>query len=162
MYFPITSTTVLRCMLGAALLALAGCGSLEPIERTPAARPAPAAAPPRVVAVAQQMVGTPYRYGGNTPRGFDCSGLVHYSYTQAGRTVPRSTGAQYSGSRTVPYAQRAPGDLLFFHIDGKPSHVGIYLGNGRFVHAPSSGKKVEYASLSNDYWSKRLVKVGRF
>jgi cell wall-associated NlpC family hydrolase len=152
---------MMGAMLGAALLALVGCGSLEPIDRPPA-RSAPAAATPRVVAVAQQMVGKPYRYGGNTPRGFDCSGLVHYSYTQAGRTVPRSTGAQYSGSRTVPYAQRAPGDLLFFHIDGKPSHVGIYLGNGRFVHAPSSGKKVEYASLSNDYWSKRLVKVGRF
>lgn len=146
-------------------LGLAACGSLHPPVAQSARPPAPAATTahtPRVVAVAQQMVGKPYRYGGNTPRGFDCSGLVQYSYSQAGHAVPRSTTEQYSRARTIPYAQRAPGDLLFFRIDGKPSHVGIYLGNGRFVHAPSSGKQVEYASLANDYWSQRLVKVGRF
>lgn len=147
-------------VLGTALLT--ACGSLHPPAQPAAQRvPEPAAAL-RAVAVAQQMVGKPYRYGGNTPQGFDCSGLVHYSYTQAGHSVPRSTTEQYARARTIPYAQRAPGDLLFFRIDGKPSHVGIYLGNGRFVHAPSGGKQVEYASLSNDYWSKRLVKVGRF
>lgn len=145
------------------LALLTGCGSLHPPAQPAAQRaPEPAAATPRAVAVAQQMVGKPYRYGGNTPRGFDCSGLVQYSYGQAGRSVPRSTSEQYSRTRTIPYAQRVAGDLLFFRIDGKPSHVGIYLGNGRFVHAPSGGKQVEYASLSNDYWSKRLVKVGRF
>jgi murein DD-endopeptidase len=146
-------------------LGLTACGSLHPPVAQSSRPSAPAAvtAPtPRVVAVAQQMVGKPYRYGGNTPRGFDCSGLVQYSYSQAGHAVPRSTTEQYSRARTIPYAQRAPGDLLFFRIDGKPSHVGIYLGNGRFVHAPSSGKQVEYASLANDYWSQRLVKVGRF
>lgn len=146
-------------------LGLTACGSLHPPVAQPARQPVPAATTaqtPRVVAVAQQMVGKPYRYGGNTPRGFDCSGLVQYSYSQAGHPVPRSTTEQYSRTRTIPYAQRAPGDLLFFRIDDKPSHVGIYLGNGRFIHAPSSGKQVEYASLSNDYWSQRLVKVGRF
>jgi cell wall-associated NlpC family hydrolase len=152
-----------RVLLGAALLlSLAGCGSLHPPAQPAPQRAPEAAATPRVVSVAQQMVGKPYRYGGNSPRGFDCSGLVQYSYGQAGRTVPRSTSEQYSRTRAVPVAQKAPGDLLFFHIDGKPSHVGIYLGNGRFVHAPSSGKQVEYASLANGYWSKRLVKVGRF
>jgi len=148
------------------MLGLTACSSLHPPVAQQSARPpVPAAsvAPmPRVVAVAQQMVGKPYRYGGNTPRGFDCSGLVHYSYGQAGKAVPRSTAEQYSRTRTIPLAQRTPGDLLFFRIEGKPSHVGIYLGNGRFVHAPSSGKQVAYASLSNDYWSQRLVKVGRF
>ncbi|WP_127475445.1 C40 family peptidase [Sulfurivermis fontis] len=147
-------------------LGLAACGSLHPpAAQRPVHQPAPAmstAPMSRAVVVAQQMVGKPYRYGGNTPRGFDCSGLVQYSYGQAGKAVPRSTTEQYSRTRTIPYAQRAPGDLLFFRIDGKPSHVGIYLGNDRFVHAPSSGKQVEYASLANDYWSRRLVKVGRF
>lgn len=147
-------------VLGMALLT--ACGSLHPPVQPAAQRASEPAAAPRAVAVAQQMVGKPYRYGGNTPQGFDCSGLVHYSYSQAGRAVPRSTTEQYSRTRAIPYTQRAPGDLLFFRIDGKPSHVGIYLGNGRFVHAPSGGKQVEYASLSNDYWSKRLVKVGRF
>lgn len=150
------------------VLLLASCGSLHGPEKSPVARPAatqpaaPVASTARAVAVAQQMVGKPYRYGGNTPRGFDCSGLVQYAYGQAGQAVPRSTGAQYARSRSVPLAQKAPGDLLFFRIDGKMSHVGIYLGNGRFVHAPSSGKQVEYASLADDYWNKRLVKVGRF
>lgn len=148
------------------MLGLTACGSLHPpAAQQPVHQPAPAvgtAHTPQAVAVAQQMVGKPYRYGGNTPRGFDCSGLVHYSYGQAGRAVPRSTTEQYARTRTIPFAQRTPGDLLFFRIDGKPSHVGIYLGNGRFVHAPSSGKQVEYASLSNDYWGQRLVKVGRF
>lgn len=151
-----------RLLAVLSLALLTGCGSLHPPAQPAAQRAPEPAAMPRAVAVAQQMVGKPYRYGGNTPRGFDCSGLVQYSYGQAGRTVPRSTEGQYAATRAVPAAQRAPGDLLFFHIDGKPSHVGIYLGNSRFVHAPSGGKQVEYASLSNDYWSKRLVKVGRF
>jgi len=115
-----------------------------------------------VARTAQGLVGTPYRYGGATPRGFDCSGLVYYAYGQAGMRVPRSTEAQYAATSRVRAGEAVPGDVLFFRIEGKPSHVGIYLGNGRFVHAPSSGKQVTYASLDDDYWNARLVKIGRF
>jgi cell wall-associated NlpC family hydrolase len=113
--------------------------------------------------VASEMVGTPYRLGGETPRGFDCSGLVHYAYGQAGVSVPRLTREQYKGSRRVSLDQLQPGDLVFFRIrGGRLSHVGIYAGDGRFIHAPSRGKRVRYARLDNPYWRKRWVGAGRF
>ena len=116
----------------------------------------------QVAAVAQSMVGKPYRFGGASPRGFDCSGLVHYAFARTGRDVPRTTEVLYARSHAVHMARLTAGDLLFFVIDDKPSHVGLYIGDGRFVHAASSGKSVEYASLANPYWQKRLVKIGRF
>jgi cell wall-associated NlpC family hydrolase len=107
--------------------------------------------------IARKMVGAPYRYGGADPRGFDCSGLVYYSYLQAGMRIPRTTSEQYRQSKDVEPSQLQPGDLLFFTISrNKPSHVGIYAGQGRFIHAPSSGKSVSYASLSDNYWKERL------
>jgi cell wall-associated NlpC family hydrolase len=109
------------------------------------------------------MVGKPYRYGGNTPQGFDCSGLVHFSFKRAGMDVPRSTETQRDRSRKVPAARLARGDLLFFNQEGKySSHVGIYLGGNRFVHAPSSGKRVRVDSLADAYWQQHLVDVRRF
>ncbi len=103
------------------------------------------------------MQGKPYRYGGNTPSGFDCSGLVQYSYGRAGARLPRNTEALWDSSRTVPQRQTRPGDLLFFTQEGKrSSHVGIYLGNDRFVHAPSSGKRVVVASLADPYWRRHF------
>ena len=99
------------------------------------------------------MRGKPYRYGGYTPQGFDCSGLVHYSYGRAGAQLPRNTNGLWSRSRSVSTGDLRPGDLLFFHQEGKSnSHVGIYVGNRRFVHAPSSGKQVSTASLADPYW----------
>ena len=107
------------------------------------------------VRVALEMVGTPYVWGGNTPRGFDCSGLVQYSYILAGLELPRVTIKQRSASRAVSRKQLRPGDLLFFHIEGKRySHIGIYIGDGQFVHAPRTGKFVTTANLSNPYWQK--------
>ena len=109
------------------------------------------------------MVGKPYRYGGNSPRGFDCSGLVYYSYRQAGFTVPRSTETQRAHSHKVSLSRLARGDLLFFDQQGRSSsHVGIYLGGNRFVHAPSSGKRVRVDSLSESYWQRHLVDARRF
>jgi cell wall-associated NlpC family hydrolase len=109
------------------------------------------------------MVGKPYRYGGESPSaGFDCSGLVQYSFRQAGLRVPRSTEAQLRASRRVPRSQLRPGDLVFFDQDGKKKgHVGIYLGNGRFVHAPSSGKRVRTDSLDSRYWKRHLSDTRR-
>ena len=116
-----------------------------------------------VVAAAARVAGSPYRYGGHTPRGFDCSGLVFYAYNQAGIAVPRTTGAQRSRARRVPLDDLRPGDVLFFVLEGKKvSHVGIYAGGGTFIHAPSTGKKVSYASLHSQFWRSRLVGAGRF
>lgn len=109
------------------------------------------------------MVGKPYRYGGNTPQGFDCSGLVQYSFLRAGIHVPRSTKTQRGKSRKVSISDLARGDLLFFNPEGKySSHVGIYLGGNRFVHAPSSGKHVRMDTLNDTYWREHLVDARRF
>ena len=113
--------------------------------------------------IAATMVGKPYRYGGNTPQGFDCSGLVYFSFQRAGLNVPRSTETQREKSRKVPASRLTRGDLLFFNQEGKySSHVGIYLGRNRFVHAPSSGKRVRVDSLTDPYWQKHLVDARRF
>ncbi|MEM6819337.1 MAG: C40 family peptidase [Pseudomonadota bacterium] len=114
-----------------------------------------------VASIAQEQIGVPYRYGGSTPRGFDCSGLVHFAYAGAGIDVPRTTGALWQASSTVARADARPGDVLFFDIDGKPSHVGIYLGDGFFVHAPSSGKQVNTQRLDSGWYRDRLLRVGR-
>ncbi|MEN8170025.1 MAG: C40 family peptidase [Pseudomonadota bacterium] len=113
-------------------------------------------------AIATKMLGKPYRYGGASPRGFDCSGLVYYAYHKAGYKVPRTSQQQYRNSLPVKQAQMREGDLLFFRIEGKVSHVGVYLGNNMFIHAPSSSKRVTIASLDSPYWKPRLTKTGRF
>lgn len=113
-------------------------------------------------AYAQDMVGKPYRYGGNSPSGFDCSGLVHYSYSRAGISLPRTTRTQLSVGSAVDAESLRVGDLVFFDQEGrKSSHVGIYIGNGRFVHAPSSGKRVRVDSLDLDYWQQHFVAARR-
>lgn len=112
----------------------------------------------QVVRVAGQMIGTPYRYGGSNRNGFDCSGLVQYTHRQVGIDVPRTTASQWAQAHIPDRRNLLPGDLLFFHIDAQKSqHVGIYEGDGVFIHAPSSGKRVSRASLDNPYWSNRLV-----
>ena len=112
---------------------------------------------------ARAQIGVKYRYGGTNPAtGFDCSGLVYYSYSRAGKRLPRSTKGLYKVSRSVEPSELRPGDLVFFKINRrKVSHVGIYLGNSRFVHAPSTGKHVEVTSLENRYWRKRFSRGGR-
>ncbi|NIO43175.1 MAG: hypothetical protein GTO41_25290 [Burkholderiales bacterium] len=111
---------------------------------------------------AKDMVGQPYRYGGNTPRGFDCSGLVHYSYARVGVDVPRTTRAQLSAGIPVTARSLREGDLVFFNQEGKKfSHVGIYIGGGRFVHAPSSGKRVRVDRLDKRYWRQHFAAARR-
>jgi len=153
------------------LAALAGCASSPPAPgpsgagaaTAPPAHTEARAQPHAALAVALDMVGKPYRYGGASPGGFDCSGLVYYSYRRAGIEVPRTTTEQYRQSEHLKLANLQPGDLIFFKISRrKPSHVGIYVGDGRFIHAPSRGKRVAYASLSDPYWKSRIIGVGRF
>lgn len=115
-----------------------------------------------IAQLALSMVGEPYRYGGADPsEGFDCSGLVHYTYTSNGHAVPRTSHAQFDAARKITLAQAAEGDVLFFRDQEKLSHVGIYLGDGRFVHAPSSGKTVSVANVDQLYYQRNLVAVGR-
>lgn len=117
----------------------------------------------RVISSAREMLGAPYRYGGDSPLGFDCSGLVSYAYLQAGIEVPRTSTDQHLYARKVPLDNLQPGDLLFFRLSPpKVSHVGIYDRAGRFIHAPSSGKQVSYATLENSYWREHLIGAGRF
>lgn len=113
---------------------------------------------------ARSMVGKSYRYGGATPSsGFDCSGLVVYSFGRAGRTgLPHSVARLDDLARPISIEKLEPGDLLFFRLQGrKTSHVGIYLGDQRFVHSPSSGKKVEVVSFDHVYWGPRIKRAGR-
>lgn len=115
-----------------------------------------------VVAQARQLVGTPYRYGGSSPKGFDCSGLVYYSFKKAGLNAPRTTSSLFSNTRRVSFRELRQGDLVFFKLTGrKVSHVGIYVGDDKFIHAPSSGKKVMFSKISNTYWRERYVGGGR-
>ena len=112
---------------------------------------------------AVSMLGKPYRYGGYSPNGFDCSGLVYYSYSRAGIQVPRSSAAQRKAARPISINNLRKGDLLFFDQDGKrSSHVAIYVGDGNFVHAPSTGKRVRIDRLHDDYWKKHFVDARRF
>ncbi len=142
--------------LFAAMLLASGCSS-SPVAEAPGTRQFEASD------VAASMVGKPYRYGGSTPQGFDCSGLVYFSFKRAGLNVPRSTQSQRDKSRKVPTTRLARGDLLFFNQEGKyASHVGIYLGGNRFVHAPSSGKRVRMDTFTDRYWQKHLVDARRF
>jgi cell wall-associated NlpC family hydrolase len=138
---------------------LAGC-STAPVARVD---PAPSSSH-RAAGVAVKMVGKPYRMGGESPStGFDCSGLVQFSYRQAGLVVPRSTEQQLRYSKAVSRSSLRRGDLVFFDQEGKKhSHVGIYLGDGRFVHAPSSGKQVRIDRLDSRYWQAHLSAVRRF
>ena len=112
---------------------------------------------------ARNMLGVPYRYGGTDPHGFDCSGLVQYAFSQSGVKLPRTSQEIFRNSQLVNPKDLRPGDLVFFAISSsKVSHVGIYSDHDRFIHSPSSGKGVSYASLKNPYWKERLVGVGRF
>ena len=115
----------------------------------------------RAVDIAMNQVGTPYRYGGAGPSGFDCSGLVHYSYREAGKLLPRTTGQLWDQTASVSRSDLRAGDLVFFRIQGKMQHVGMYVGNGRFVHAPSTGRQVSVASLNSDFYAHAFLRGGR-
>ena len=112
---------------------------------------------PRIHAL--QEVGTPYRYGGQSAEaGFDCSGLVRHVFERAwGLPVPRVTDEQRKVGRPVKLSELQPGDLVFYNTRNRPfSHVGIYVGEGRFVHAPKPGGRVRVESLQTSYWRTRF------
>ena len=97
---------------------------------------------------AEQYLGVPYVWGGESPSGFDCSGLVQYVYGKLGVHLPRTSYAQYNAGRHVGRSDLRPGDLVFFDALG---HVGIYIGGGRFIHAPHTGTRVQIGTLAGWY-----------
>jgi cell wall-associated NlpC family hydrolase len=110
-----------------------------------------------VIRTARSLLGAPYRFGGETPEGFDCSGFVKYVFKHgAGLALPRISHELARTGKEVGVAALRPADLVYFKIEFQRSlHVGIYLGHGKFVHAPSSGGRVSIQSLSHTYWKKR-------
>jgi cell wall-associated NlpC family hydrolase len=113
----------------------------------------------RAVKLALEAVGTPYRWGGESPAtGFDCSGLVRWAYGRVGVDLPHNSYALYSEGRRVPEPSMEPGDILFFEGLG---HVGLYLGRGRMVHAPQSGRTVEVVRLAATNYGARLIGARR-
>jgi cell wall-associated NlpC family hydrolase len=140
---------------------ISGCASFAPSPAVPAAAPALAPRAERSEALLQALLalGVDYRFGGNSPvTGFDCSGLVAYVYREAlGIRLPHSTLAQSEAGVAVSLAELQPGDLVFYDTQKRPySHVGIYMGDGRFVHAPKTGARVRVESLESAYWSSRF------
>ena len=144
-----------RLLLLSLLLGLAACSS-GPSSRASHAPPPDSVAANNVLMRAIGLVGTPYRYGGNSPEGgFDCSGLVQFVFRDgAGVRLPRSTRELVAiDAPEVDREELQPGDLVFFHPGGgAASHIGIYVGEGRFVHAPSSGGTVRLDLLDSNYW----------
>jgi cell wall-associated NlpC family hydrolase len=115
-----------------------------------------------VMSKAMTLLGTPYRWGGESTDGFDCSGLVGYVYrTVLGMDLPRVSRQMATTGQAVDRNALVPGDLVFFGLRGRVSHVGIYMGEGRFLHAPSRGKNVRVDSLVSGYWSNRYMQGRR-
>ncbi|PRB81305.1 C40 family peptidase [Pseudomonas sp. MYb185] len=161
----------IHLLLVLSLAVLAGCAS------APQSPPAPAYAPmPETPSAAASsynddllfhaftLVGTPYRWGGNSPEvGFDCSGLINYVFREtAGLSLPRTTAGLSQLPGKAPAKALRPGDLLLFATSGKRvDHAGIYVGDGRFLHAPSTGGKVRIDDLQASYWQRSFNSARR-
>jgi murein DD-endopeptidase len=159
-----------RLGLACAAVAVLGQGcSIDPYK-PPEPQPVVVAPPPapvpsvgnEIAMRAISLLGRPYVWGGADLTGFDCSGLVRFIYDQVGIPVPRTAAEQFSAAKPIGLAVLEPGDLLFFRTHGQRiSHVAIYTGEGRFIHAPRSGQPVEFRMLDDEYYRTRLAGAGR-
>jgi cell wall-associated NlpC family hydrolase len=140
-----------------ALLAIILCtGSILPAKQVDAAY-----SPTAVVNIAKKYLGVPYKFGGTSPRGFDCSGFIYYTHKKVGKILPRTAAQMYQKGKFVSISSLRPGDLLFFSTYKKgPSHVALYIGKQQFIHAASKGVRID--RLSNPYWKKAYIGAKRF
>lgn len=163
--FSLDASRTAALAVSAAALLLAGCAGGPParhgasVPRAPG-KPMidPSAGLEEISIQAMSLVGTPYRYGGNTPdSGFDCSGLVRYVVQRAANVnLPRTTEQMGQRGSSLDRSQVASGDLVFFNTTGRAnSHVGIYVGQNRFVHAPATGGTVRLEDMGKSYWASR-------
>ncbi len=117
---------------------------------------------PPVVSAAAEHLGTPYRFGGDDPAGFDCSGLTSRVFAEVGVSLPHSARAQFNMGEPVEMSELEPGDLVFFNTRSRgPSHVGIYAGDGMFIHAPRTGLGVRVDPLVSSYYSSHFIGARR-
>jgi cell wall-associated NlpC family hydrolase len=114
---------------------------------------------PRVVAIALRYLGTPYRWAGSSPSGFDCSGFVMYVYARIGIGLPHNTAMLWGVGRPVARTDLQPGDVVFFNGLG---HSGLYIGRGRFVHSPHSGDVVKISRLSESWYRTTYMGARRY
>ncbi|MFH1134638.1 MAG: C40 family peptidase [Pseudomonadota bacterium] len=154
-------TLLLTCLV---LALLWGCG----VTKKEVAPPEPWPEAPQdktcrsVVRTAMDMIGAPYRYGGEKPTGFDCSGLTTYIFSRHGYELPRRAQDQLQAGRWAPRGNLRPGDLVFFKISSQQGwHVGLYIGGDLFIHAPGVGKRVEVQSLSHKYYRRSYYTARR-
>lgn len=151
-----------------ALLMLSGCsifGSKSNISRVAQFKQDTSVGTEDISIAAVGLVGVPYRYGGNNPKGgFDCSGLIAYVYNKSANiNLPRTIQDMSSKGQSVDNQPPAPGDIVFFNTTGeKYSHAGIYVGQGRFVHAPSAGGTVRLEYITTPYWAARFTEARRW
>lgn len=119
----------------------------------------------KVVETAKGFIGIPYKWGGESAAtGFDCSGLTMTAYELNGYALPRNSRAQYAAGKPVSINRVAPADLVFFAIESKKSvsHVGLYIGNGKFVHAPGKGKTIRTDELSSRFYRRHFIGARSF
>ena len=135
------------------ILALSGLVSTAAAPSAQAAVHSSVATGEKAVQIATTRKGTPYRSGGSSPSGFDCSGYTRWVYAKLGKNLPRTSRAQYSATAKVPASRRQPGDLVFFGTGSRVYHVGIYAGGGRIWHSPKAGDRVKLAKI----WTSRVT-----
>ena len=125
----------------------------------PTLTPVPKSKGEQAVDIIKKYLGVPYVWGGTSPSGFDCSGLVQYVYKQLGINISRTSYTQVNDGRKVDKSELKAGDLVFFAKQGDVHHVGMYIGNGQFIHAPQTGEVVKVSDLSdrNDYYTARRI-----
>ena len=151
-------------LVSLAVALLPGCTTAymslpEPDNFQPAAAPPPPSPRAQVVEITRGLIGIPYVFGGQRPRtGLDCSGLTRYVYQRMGYKIPMGSRAQFEQLQPRKFPQ--PGDLVFFSIEkDSVDHVGIYVGNFKFIHAPATGYTVMYDDIRNTYWFRSFAGV---
>lgn len=147
-------------------LSLVGCSTAPKVHHIPSSNKSVSSdvGGMKIQTYAESLLGTPYKYGGATPRtGFDCSGLTMYVHKKNGITIPRVARDQFKYGQQISRQALRSGDLVFFETYRKgASHVGIYIGNNQFIHSPNRGKDVRTESLSNSYFKPRYLGARRY